>query len=269
MAIVDLHTHSAASDGQYAPGALVGLAKEKGIEVLALTDHDTIDGLAEAAQAGERLGVRLLRGVEMSAAEYRNFHILGYGFGEDAAPLRALCGRFQKGREEKKFLLLDFLRRKGLDITLEEVEGLAGGSVIGRPHFAQALVRRGYVQSNREAFDRYLDTEEYHQVKIFKLSARDGLDAIRASGGKAALAHPYQLRLEDSALEELVKKLASWGLDALECFYPKHTPAQQAFYLGLAKKYNLRTTGGSDFHGEKVKPDVKLTPLELDVGWLL
>ena len=269
MQTVDLHTHSTASDGQYAPGPLVGRAKEKGVGILALTDHDTIDGLAEARRAGERLGVQVLRGVELSAGEYHNFHILGYGFREGHTPLQELCSRFQQGREEKKLLLLDFLHSKGLDITLEEVEGLAGGKVIGRPHFAQALVRRGYVKTNREAFQRFLDTEEYHQIKIFKLSARTCVEAIKASGGKASLAHPYQLRLEDAALEGLVKKLTAWGLDALECHYPKHTPAQQASYLGLAGKYGLHVTGGSDFHGEKVKPDVQLAPLHLDISWLL
>lgn len=267
--MVDLHTHSTASDGQYLPCELVWLAKAKSIKTLALTDHDTIDSLPEAAQAGERLGVQVLRGVELSAAEYHNFHILGYQFQEEPGPLQALCHRLQQGREEKKHLLLDFLRSKGLEITLEEVEEIAGGKIIGRPHFAQALVRRGYAGSNREAFDRFLDTEEYHQIKIFKLSARECIDAIRASGGKVSLAHPYQLRLDDNELEKLVKKLAAWGLDAIECYYPKHTSAQQAFYLGLAEKYGLHVTGGSDFHGEKVKPDVKLTPLELDIDWLI
>lgn len=267
--MVDLHIHSTASDGQYAPGELVQMAKEKGIDTLALTDHDTLDGLVEAAQAAAQYGVRLLRGVELSAGEYHNFHILGYQFRDDPASLQTLCERFQKGREEKKLLLLDFLHSKGVDITLDEVERLAGGKIIGRPHFAQALVQRGYVKTNQEAFERYLDTPEYHEIKIFKLSARECIDAIKSSGGKASLAHPYQLQLDDSKLEGLVKKLSDWGLDAIECYYPKHTPTQQAFYLKLTEVYGLHATGGSDFHGEKVKPDVALARLDLDVGWLL
>lgn len=245
------------------------MAKEKGIEVLALTDHDTMGGLAEAVEAGGKLGVRVLRGVELSAAEYHNFHILGYCFREDAGPLTELCRRFQKGREEKKFLILEFLRGKGIDLSLEEVEGLSGGGVIGRPHFARALVKRGYVASNQEAFAKYLDTKEYHRLKIFRLGARECLDAIKESGGKVSLAHPYQLRLDDEALEGVVGQLAGWGLDALECYYPKHSPAQEAFYLKLAEKYHLRVSGGSDFHGEKVKPDVELAALKMDIGWLL
>lgn len=267
--MIDLHTHSTASDGQYAPGELVQLAKAQNIDIMALTDHDTTDGLDEAIHAGERLGVKVLRGVELSAAEYHNFHILGYQFREKPAPLQTLCERFQKGREEKKLLILDFLHSKGIDITLEEVEDLAGGKIIGRPHFAQALVRRGYVQTNREAFDRYLETEEFHQIKIFRLSVRECIDAIKNSDGKVSLAHPYQLRLENAELEKLVKKLTGWGLDAIECYYPKHSAEQQEFYLRMAKSYGLHVTGGSDFHGEKVKPDVRLAQWCFDVDWLL
>lgn len=266
--MIDLHTHSTASDGQYTPGELVQLAKSHDIDIVALTDHDTIDGLDGAIAMGGRLGVQVLRGVELSAGEYHNFHILGYQFQEKPTPLQALCKRFQKGRDERKLLILEFLHSKGIDITLEEVEGLAGGKIIGRPHFAQALVRRGYVQTNREAFDRYLDTDEYHQIRIFKLSARECIDAIKNSGGRVSLAHPYQLSLENNELERLIKKLTVWGLDALECYYPKHTAEQQELYLRLAKRYGLHVTGGSDFHGEMVKPDVHLARLCFDVGWL-
>ena len=157
-----------------------------------------------------------------------------------------------------------------MDIDLSEVEALAGGEVIARPHFAQVMVRHGYVSSNREAFDRYLDTEEFRQkVKRFKADAKTCVEAIKSAGGKVSLAHPYQMELQDDGLEKLVGQLAAWGLDAIECFYPKYTPEQQEFYLHLAAKYKLHRTGGSDFHGEKVKPDVKLVQLPLDIAWIL
>ncbi|MEY8388161.1 PHP domain-containing protein [Oscillospiraceae bacterium 38-13] len=260
----DLHTHSTASDGQYAPKELVRLAKDRGIEVLALTDHDTLDGVEEAVSAGKTLGLRVIRGVELGAAEYEHLHILGYGVTPGAPALRELCEQFRTGRDRRKYRILDYLREKGCGLTLEEVEAMAGGNIIGRPHFAQALVRRGFVKTPREAFDRYLDTPEYHEkVKRFKASARTCLEAIRSAGGKASLAHPYQVGLEDEALESLVRSLKAEGLDAIECFYPRHTPEQTAFYLRLAERYELRVTGGSDFHGERVKPDVPLTPWEL------
>lgn len=270
MQLADLHTHSTASDGQYSPAELVHLARQRGLHTLALTDHDTLDGLDEAVRAGEALGLRVLRGVELSAKEHHNFHILGYCFAADAPELRQLCEKLRAGRDERKYRILDFLKEKGMELTLEEVEELAGGDIIARPHFARAMVRRGYVSSNREAFDRYLDSEEYRQkVTRFKADARSCVEAVKAAGGRVSLAHPYQMRLEDEALEALVRELAGYGLDAIEGYYPKYTPQQQDCYHRLAKKYGLHLTGGSDFHGEKVKPEVRLAALELDLGWLL
>lgn len=265
----DLHVHSTASDGQYSPAQLVRLAEERGIEVLALTDHDTLDGLREAGEAGRACGLRVVRGVELSAREHKNLHILGYGFREEADGLERLCAELRAGRAERKYRIAAFLREKGAEISLEEVEALAGGEVIGRPHFARAMVRRGYVGSTKEAFDRYLDTEEYQRIERVKPEAAVCVERIKAAGGRAALAHPYQLGYADEALEELVGGLRERGLDAIECYYPRHTPEQQAFYLRLAGKYNLYVTGGSDFHGEAVKPDIQLTPWELELGWLL
>lgn len=268
-ALCDLHTHTTASDGQYTPAELVALAKEKGLDLLAVTDHDTIAGVNEAQRAGSALGLRVIRGVELSAKEHHNFHLLGYGFRDGDTELSRLCEKFRAGRDERKYKIVDFLRQKGVEVDLSEVEEIAGGEVIARPHFAQALVKRGYVSTNREAFDRYLDTEEFRQkVKRFKAEARTCVEAIHAAGGKASLAHPYQMGLPDEELDALVKRLAGWGLDAIECYYPKYTPDQQAFYLRLAEKYRLHRTGGSDFHGEKVKPDVRLAACRLDLDWL-
>lgn len=268
--LCNLHTHSTASDGQYTPSELVSLARQAGIEVLALTDHDTLGGLDEALQAGGAAGLRVIPGVELSAKEYDTFHILGYAFRRDVPELQELCRHMRQRREERNPRLLAFLHCHGIDLSLEEIRALSGGAVLGRPHFAQAMVCRGYVKNSREAFDRYLDTEEYHQeVERDKPSVRECIEAIHASGGKAVLAHPYQIGLEDNALEELVGKLATGcGLDGIECFYPRHTPEQVAFYLSLVEKYQLHATGGSDFHGEAVKPDISLTSWHIDVGWL-
>lgn len=267
--IADLHTHSTASDGQYAPAELARRAAGRGIQVLALTDHDSLGGLEEALEAGKDLGLFVLRGVELGAREYRSLHILGYGFSAAAPALRELCARMKRGRDERKFRIVDYLREKGVPVSLEEAEEIAGGDIIGRPHFAQAMVRRGYVGSVREAFERYLDTADYARIERVKPSARTCVETIHAAGGRAALAHPYQVRLEDGALDALTGELAGYGLDALECFYPRHTEAQTAFYLRLAEKYHLRVTGGSDFHGEAVKPDGALAAWDLDADWLL
>ena len=266
----DLHTHTTASDGQYAPMELVELAKGRGLDLLAVTDHDTIAGVDEAMRAGQAAGLRVIRGVELSAKECPNFHILGYDFQRGDTALSRLCEQLRAGRDQRKYRIVDFLRKKGLTVDLAEVEELAGGEVIARPHFAQVMVRHGYVKTNREAFDRYLDTEEFRaEVKRFKADARTCVEAVKATGGAVSLAHPYQMGLPDGELEALVARLKEWGLDAIECHYPKYAPEQQAFYLHLAEKYRLHATGGSDFHGEKVKPEVELAALELDLGWLL
>lgn len=268
-ALSDLHIHTTASDGQYTPAELVRLAKNRGLSVLAVTDHDTIAGVGEAQQAGRLLGLWVICGVELSAQDHPNCHILGYGFRDGDTALARLCEKLRAGRDERKYRIVDFLREKGVDISLTEVEELAGGAVIARPHFAQVLVRRGYASTNREAFDRYLDTAEFRQrVKRFKADARTCVEAIKAAGGKASLAHPYQMGLPDDGLETLVKQLKGWGLDAIECWYPKYTVEQQEFYLHLAEKYQLYRTGGSDFHGEKVKPNVELAALDLELEWL-
>ena len=265
----DLHSHTTASDGQYTPAQLVKLGKGRGLQVLAVTDHDTIAGVAEAMEAGRQYGLQVIRGVELSAKEHHNFHLLGYGFRDGDTELARLCEKFRVGRDERKYKIVEFLHSQGVDIDLAEVEDLAGGEVIARPHFAQVMVRRGYVSTNREAFDRYLDTEEFRQrVKRFKADARTCVEAIKAAGGKVSLAHPYQMGLPDDELDVLVGQLKDWGLDAIECYYPKYTVQQQEFYLHLAGKYKLHRTGGSDFHGEKVKPDVELAALELELDWL-
>ncbi len=267
--IADLHTHSSASDGQYTPTELVHLAKEHGIAVLALTDHDTIDGIDEAIQIGITLGLHVIPGIELGAKEYRQLHILGYNVATGPSQLSTLCERLLGGRDERKYRIIKFLHEKGVDLDLNEVEELAGGGVIARPHFAQVMVRHGFVKTVREAFDCYLDTEEYHQIERFKADSRTCIAAIRAAGGRAVLAHPYQIGLADDALEELVAQLAEDGLEGIECYYPRHTPEQMAYYFQLARRYHLYVTGGSDFHGEQVKPDIQLATLNLELDWLL
>lgn len=272
MSIVDLHTHSTASDGQYSPSELVKLAQERGIEVLAVTDHDNTDGVEEAIEKGKQVGVRVIRGVELSADDHLNLHILGYGFPAGAEPLSGMIARLKSGRNSRKYRIHDFLRSKGIDIPLEEVEELAKGGVIGRPHFALVMLAHGYVSERKEAFDLYLDTPEFHSFDNRKPSAEECVRTIKASGGKVSLAHPYQIvfvREDEQSLEPLLQRLIGYGLDAIECYYTKHTPQQQAEYLALAEKYGLRVTGGSDFHGERNKPDYPMAGRELDVDWMI
>ena len=266
---VDLHTHTTASDGQYSPSELVEKAARSGIEYLAVTDHDTLDGVEEAVSAGKRYGISVLRGVELGAREDRHLHILGLGLGSDHAVLDALCRKLKESREERKYRIVDFLREKGVEISLSEVEALASGGVVARPHFARVMFRHGYVSSMEEAFSRYLDTDEYQRIERFKAGAEECIDTIHRSGGLAVLAHPYQLNLPDDKLDAMLSQMKEYGLDGLECYYPRHTPDMVRNYLKMAQKHGLQISAGSDFHGEKVRPDTVLVPKELDIAWLL
>lgn len=266
----DLHTHSTASDGQYTPAELAVLVKKRGAEVWALTDHDSVAGAGEAKRAGEALGLRVVQGVELSADDYLNLHILGYGFSMPA--LQKWFDSLQGGRNDRKYRIRDFLRTKGLEIPLDEVDEEAAGGSVGRPHFAKVMLRHGMVTTRKEAFDLYLDTPEFQKIeKGTKPRAQECVEWIKAAGGMVSLAHPYQIVLgtgkED--LDGLVRRLVGYGLDAVECYYPIHTSEQTAEYLAIAEKYGLRVTGGSDFHSEKNKPDHPLAAWDLELDWLL
>lgn len=264
----DLHTHSTASDGQYSPSELAVLAKKRGMEVWAVTDHENLSGLDEAVETGGNLGLQVVRGVELSADDYLNLHILGYNV--STAALGPWIESKKNGRNERKYRIWSYLRSKGVEIPLEEVDAEAAGGAVGRPHFARVMLRHGIVATWKEAFDRYLDTPEFQEIeKGTKPSAQECVERIKAAGGRTSLAHPYQLVLHGESLEQLVARLKGYGLDAIECFYPIHTAEQTAEYLELKRKYELYATGGSDFHGEKSKPDHPLAPWELDLDWLL
>lgn len=264
----DLHTHSTASDGQYAPAELAELVQKRGAEVWALTDHDNVEGVEEAKAAGKALGLRVIQGVELSADDYLNLHILGYGFATKA--IQNWLDSLRGGRDNRKYRIRDFLRTKGLEIPLDEVDAEAAGAPIGRPHFAMVMLNHGMVATRKEAFDLYLDTPEFQEIeKGTKPSAEECVKRLKSAGGKVSLAHPYQIVLNGETLDELVARLKGYGLSAIECWYPQHTQSQTAEYLRLAEKYGLHVTSGSDFHGEKNKPDNSLAAWELELDWLI
>ena len=269
LQLVDLHTHSTASDGQYSPVELVAQAREIGIEVLALTDHDTIAGVNDASYAGEQSGITVLRGVELGTSEDRHMHILGLGLSENCPCLSSLCQTLRSSRNKRKYRIVDFLKSKGISIQLSEVEALASGDVVARPHFAQVMLRHGYVSSIQEAFNLYLDTDEYQKIERFKADALTCIENIHQDGGKAILAHPYLLGYSNQKLWTTLQRLKDWGLDGLECYYPRHTPNMVRVYLEMACNLGLNISAGSDFHGDLVRPDTKMTPISLNINWLL
>ena len=169
-------------------------------------------------------------------------------------------------RNEK---IITFLADQGVDVTMEEVAEKAGSDVIGRPHFARVMVEKGYVSNVKEAFDKYLATEEFAKIERKKPSARQGISMIRKAGGVAVLAHPVSLKKTGEAMEEEIRKLTSLGLSGIETYYSTHTPEQIREYDALGQKYHLVETAGSDFQGEKVKPTIFLGKKEGGKEWLV
>lgn len=257
--MIDLHTHSTASDGQYTPADLMRLAAKSGISTIALTDHDTVDGIPEARAEADKLGLSFIPGIEISVkGPVKELHILGYYIDIENESLKKMCRNFVSLREERKERIFKYLDDFGVHLTKEEVEKYSSNGLVARPHFARAMVDAGYVATTREAFDKYLATPAFDKIERPKPMPEEGIKCILEAGGIPVLAHPVQTKLSLPDLEELVISLKEAGLKGIECYYSTHTKEQTQSYLELAKKYNLIVTGGSDFHGEKVKPDICL-----------
>ncbi len=253
---IDLHTHSTASDGLHTPTDLVRLAHDAGLRVIGLVDHDTTDGLDEAIEAGEQLGVEVIPGVEINTtlAEHRgDAHVLGYfvQYGDPAfqANLRTLRdARVRRGER-----MVERLRSQGFDITWERVRELARGTV-GRPHIAHALIEAGYATSVDEAFDNYLSPGRPGFVPRYKISPEDAVRLIHSAHGVPSLAHPAKI---SELAEVVIPALLYAGLQGLECYYGEYDEATVARLLKLAGDFRLIPTGGSDYHGPNMHP----TPL--------
>ncbi len=259
MAFIDLHTHSNASDGTLPPRDLVRLAKDSGLAAIALTDHDTIDGLAQAVPAGEELGLEVIPGVEISAKYLSgSMHVLGFflDYGSDLLAQRLAV--LKQARKDRNPQIIAKLRDLGIPVTMAEVEAISGGGQVGRPHIARAILEKGRVRSMQEAFDIYLGNNGKAYVSKYRFPPGEAIAMIRDAGGIPVLAHPFTLGLHTAAtLKPLLKDLAGLGLAGVECYYPEHSPDQEALYLGIARELGLLITGGSDFHGDN-KPDIRL-----------
>jgi len=256
---IDLHSHSTASDGSLTPKELIRYSATKHLRAVALSDHDTTDGLDEATGEAERLGIELIPAVELSAEHTGGtMHLLGFFMDRRHAGFRDCLRRLQNARKERNPKIVDKLRGQGLEITYEEVVTASGGGQVGRPHFAKVLLRKGYVSSMQEAFERYLKRGAPGYVEKFRFSPREAITAIHGAGGVAVLAHPFTLYREPATLlEPLLSALVDDGLDGMEVIYSTYSDEQSRYYRGLADKYRLLPSGGSDFHGTH-KPGIDL-----------
>lgn len=196
MIYLDFHIHTTASDGQHTPSEIVNQAKARHLALIAVTDHDTVDGIPEAKRQAELLGVKFIPGVEISTQAEEEIHILGYGIDETSLELKECCKKYTRSRLERGQRICDFFTCRGIMMKMEEVAKIAGGGNMGRPHFAAWLQEHGYVSSRGEAFEKYLDTAEFHEeTDRRKPTPAEAVGLIRRAGGKAALAHPGLLKM--------------------------------------------------------------------------
>ena len=256
--MIDLHVHSTFSDGSFIPEDLIHRAVEEGLYAMALTDHDTVGGIPRFLAAAEGKPVVPVPGVEISADfSPGTMHMLGYFFDPKNETLNSRLQWLREGRDARNQEILHKLIRLGLHISWAEVKKYAEEDVVGRPHFAQALLARGYVANKDEAFERYLGKGKPAYAERRRLTMKDSIDLISGAGGVAVLAHPFTLKLPSKQLKDLVRELRDFGLAGIEVYYSEHTTSMQREYLKLAKEFGLVATGGSDFHGA-LTPDIAL-----------
>ncbi len=257
--MIDLHTHTTASDGSYSPRDLVKLAISEGLQAVAITDHDTIAGNQEALEAGAEFGLEVVPGVEISAdTPFGSTHIVGIFIDPADEKMESILQGLREFRGERNRKMVLKLQELDIDISMDELLAEAGGDLVGRPHFAALLHRKGYVNSYQQAFYKYLKAGGEAYLDKKRLPADEAIAMIRDAGGTSILAHPVVLRKRDEInLEKNIAYLAGFGLQGIEVYYSDHGSGDEALFKSIANRYNLLVSGGTDFHGA-IKPDIRL-----------
>jgi 3',5'-nucleoside bisphosphate phosphatase len=255
--MIDLHTHSTASDGTRTPAVLMELASSCGITAIALTDHDTLSGLAEAGARADALGLRFIPGVEVEierdgGPQDGEFHLLGLGLHGNRGPLEDALRRVRKARTERNLRMVEKLSSAGLPVTMEELSALARGEVLSRAHFARLLSAKGIVSSTEQAFSRYLGKGAPFYEPRRCLGLGEAAELIAGAGGLPVIAHPASLKLAGPALEGFLSRCRDLGVAGLEAWHPTHTLKQCRTFARIGRRLGLALTGGSDFHGENM-----------------
>lgn len=245
MAKADLHIHTTASDGESTPRQILELARSVGLELIAITDHDTLRGFREAREAAGEYGVELISGIEITAGyEGRECHILAYAFQPDHDSIVRLCRRHRLARLERGKWIIDQLSREGLDLDIEEVKAEANWGNVGRPHIAALLVKKGYVASPKEAFIRYLSDSALGPIESEYFAFDAVIEGVREAGGVTVLAHPGRLYSREE-----IEDFREQGIDGIEVYHPGHGDRSRKELKAYAEEHGLLVTGGSDFHG--------------------
>ena len=254
--MIDLHSHTLHSDGDRSPAQLFAEAKTAGVEVLAVTDHDTVFGLEECRVASEAVGVRFVTGIELSCELHgREVHVLGHFIDPRAPALEQMASGMLAERRERMEKMIALAQQMGFSgVTMERVIAASGGENLGRPHLARALVDCGHAQSINDAFDRFLVTNRPLWVDRRRLPTAEAIRLVHEAGGTASIAHPGA----NGVSRQELKALAAEALDGVEAWHPEHPPNQAEAFVRWADELGLVVTAGSDYHGPGVQPDRKL-----------
>ena len=255
--LIDLHTHSCCSDGSMTPRELVAHAKESGISAVALSDHDCVDGVREAMEEGERLGVEVIPAIEFSVVSDTETHMLGYFIDPSSPAIGSAMEKIFAAREYRARVTLEKLNELGFPITVEEVKRVAGGALLCRAHYARVLQDKGLVPSVKEAFDKYLANGRPAYCGKQAITAEEAIELIHAAGGIAFVAHLHLIRLSDEDLYAFLRRLKAAGLDGIEGYYTEYTPEMQEKFQRMARELDLQISGGTDFHA-KMKPHIAI-----------
>ncbi len=259
MKTIDLHTHSTASDGTYSPSELIDYAHEKGLSAIALTDHDTVDGLSEAIERGEKYPeLEVIPGIEYSTVRNgKDVHIVGLYIDYESEDYKKSLQKFIDSRTERNKKICKKLTDAGMPITYEELVEENPGAVITRAHFGRLLLKKGYTTSVKEAFDRYIGDHCPCYVPREKITPQMAIEQILKAKGIPVLAHPVLYGLGKDAMDQLFSEVTDAGVMGVEAIYGTYTPQDERDIKALAEKYHLLISGGSDFHGEN-KPHIDL-----------
>ena len=261
---IDLHIHSTASDGSLTPAEIIDDAQRLNLAAIAITDHDSLYGSKEALQSGVPPSLKFLTGVEISAAHppffpgSGSFHILGYCIRLDDHILNQTLNKLREARKNRNPKIIRRLNEMGLKISLEDIHQTVADGQLGRPHIAYVMIKKGFVKSIDEAFDKFLGAGKPAYVDKDRIGCEEAIKMILGAGGVPVLAHPALLDIDDDyQLDELIQNLIKIGIRGIEVYYPEHSAEQIQRYAELADKYDLLMTGGTDFHGS-ITPEIKM-----------
>lgn len=261
----DLHIHTTYSDGSYTPKEIVDMAVKEGLNTIAISDHDTLEGIRPAVKYAQDKDIKVIPGIEFSTFRGKaEIHILGYFIDYEDESLKKKVKKIYNARKLRAQKMVKLLNKAGLDLTFEQVRELAGDDYIGRPHIAQLMVKKGYIKKMGDAFtDQYIGNGGQAYVKKYKISPKEAIKFILDSNGIPVLAHPIFINHGEPLRADDIKKLKDEGLKGVEIYHSKHTKEDSRYYKGIAEKLDLLITGGSDFHG-KNSPGVRLGDILLD-----